>query len=186
LEGARKRRLTYTPSGLWQAWKDLDAATKVYIGSVVGFMISVSRLHIATNIQADNISSFPPLCCSSARAASTATLVSSVKYQLTTVVAEASNGMSPPVLASTSTDNTKDSFYLRSAILDGYRRPVDTMEDPTYQRRAFLGMADQAGNHRWVGETLHSTLAYSDSLIVYLVHHCGLHLPFQISKGLQA
>jgi hypothetical protein len=42
LEGARKKRLTYTPSGLWQAWKDLDAATKVYVGSIIGFVITVS------------------------------------------------------------------------------------------------------------------------------------------------
>jgi hypothetical protein len=157
LEGARKRRLTYTPAGLWQAWKDLDAATKVYIGSVVGFMISVSRLHTATDMIADNNSSFPPSCCSSARVASTATLVSSVKRQLTTVVAEASSGMSPPVLASTYTDNTKASFDLRPAILDRHRWPVDIMEDSTYQRRAFLGVANQAGNHRGVGVTMHSS-----------------------------
>jgi hypothetical protein len=42
LEGARKRRLSYTPQGLWQAWKDLDATSKVYIGSIAGFVISVS------------------------------------------------------------------------------------------------------------------------------------------------
>jgi hypothetical protein len=157
LEGARKRRLTYTPSGLWQAWKDLDTATKVYIGSVMGFMISVSRLHIATDIHADNNSSFPPSCYSSARAASTVTLVSSVKCQLTTVVAEALNGMSAPVPAPTSTDNAQDSFHLRPAILDSHGRPVDTMEDSTYQRRTFLGVANQTGNYRGVSVTLHSS-----------------------------
>lgn len=41
LEGARKRRLSYTPSGLWQAWKDLDAARKVYLGSIAGFLITL-------------------------------------------------------------------------------------------------------------------------------------------------
>jgi hypothetical protein len=42
LEGARRKRLTYTPRGLWEAWTDLDAAMKVYVGSVAGIIISVS------------------------------------------------------------------------------------------------------------------------------------------------
>ncbi|KAF1914506.1 hypothetical protein BDU57DRAFT_296334 [Ampelomyces quisqualis] len=41
LEGARKKRLQYTPLGLWQAWKGLDAARKVYVGSIAGFVISL-------------------------------------------------------------------------------------------------------------------------------------------------
>jgi hypothetical protein len=42
LEGARRKRLSYTPMGLWEAWTDLDAAMKVYVGSIVGFAVSVS------------------------------------------------------------------------------------------------------------------------------------------------
>ncbi|KAL5114342.1 hypothetical protein ACEQ8H_007779 [Pleosporales sp. CAS-2024a] len=40
LEGARKKRLSYTPLGLWEAWTDLDAAMKVYVGSIAGFVLS--------------------------------------------------------------------------------------------------------------------------------------------------
>lgn len=49
LEGARKKRLSYTPMGLWEAWTDLDAAMKVYVGSIIGFAVSVSiAAHMAT------------------------------------------------------------------------------------------------------------------------------------------
>src|SRR4051812_1733032 len=41
LEGARKERLLFTPRGIYEAWLDLDAAAKVYIGTVVGLIISV-------------------------------------------------------------------------------------------------------------------------------------------------
>ncbi|KAF2828040.1 hypothetical protein CC86DRAFT_203503 [Ophiobolus disseminans] len=41
LEGARKKRLSYTPRGLWEAWTDLDAAMKVYVGSIAGIVISI-------------------------------------------------------------------------------------------------------------------------------------------------
>jgi hypothetical protein len=92
LEGARKKRLTYTLSGLWQAWKDLDAAMKVYVGSIVGFVITVGQSLNAIDMNADNDSYFRPSCYSSARAASTETMVSLVKRQITTAVAEASNG----------------------------------------------------------------------------------------------
>ncbi|KAF2466308.1 uncharacterized protein BDR25DRAFT_237380 [Lindgomyces ingoldianus] len=40
LEGARKKRLEWTPRGLYEAWLDLDAAAKVYVGTVVGLIIS--------------------------------------------------------------------------------------------------------------------------------------------------
>ncbi|KAH7128448.1 hypothetical protein B0J11DRAFT_271401 [Dendryphion nanum] len=41
LEGARKKRLSYTPRGLFKAWLSLDAALKVYYGTIVGLIISI-------------------------------------------------------------------------------------------------------------------------------------------------
>jgi hypothetical protein len=161
LEGARKRRLTYTPAGLWQAWKDLDAASKVYCGTIAGFVITVSHLQTVTDINADKHSSSPPSCYSSARADSTEPMVSSVKQQITTCVEEASNGMTLTLLVPHFTNSTQDSLHLRAAILDSHYWPMDSLEDPTYQGRPFLGMANQAGNHRGVSVTLHPILAYS-------------------------
>ncbi|EUC39131.1 hypothetical protein COCCADRAFT_31859 [Bipolaris zeicola 26-R-13] len=40
LEGARKKRISYTPRGLYEAWRDLDAAKKVYFGTLAGLAIS--------------------------------------------------------------------------------------------------------------------------------------------------
>lgn len=40
LEGARKKRLSFTPRGLCEAWKDLDAAKRVYLGTIVGLIVS--------------------------------------------------------------------------------------------------------------------------------------------------
>jgi hypothetical protein len=40
LESARKKRLMLTPRGLYEAWLDLDAAAKVYVGTAVGLVIS--------------------------------------------------------------------------------------------------------------------------------------------------
>ncbi|KAJ4333214.1 hypothetical protein N0V87_007769 [Didymella glomerata] len=40
LEGARKERLAFTPPGLWRAWQRLDAASKVYVLTVMGLIIS--------------------------------------------------------------------------------------------------------------------------------------------------
>jgi len=40
LEGARKKRISYTPKGLWEAWLSLDAACKVYVGTIAGLVIS--------------------------------------------------------------------------------------------------------------------------------------------------
>jgi hypothetical protein len=77
------------------------------------------------------------------------------------------------------------SLHLRAALLDSDCWPVDPLEDPTYQGRTFLGMANQAGNHRGVSVTLHQTLAYSNQPTVYPGHPCGLRLLFRISKGLQ-
>jgi hypothetical protein len=44
LEGARKERIQYTPTGLWKAWHNLSAATKVYVLTVVGLIVSVGYL----------------------------------------------------------------------------------------------------------------------------------------------
>lgn len=70
LEGARKKRISYTPRGLLEAWLDLDAATKVYIGTLIGLTISVCILCDKPKHCTNNDSSFLPYCCSSVRAAS--------------------------------------------------------------------------------------------------------------------
>jgi hypothetical protein len=49
LEGARKKRFSYTFKGLWEAWLDLDAAMKVYVGSVAGLVLSVSKIFFIYN-----------------------------------------------------------------------------------------------------------------------------------------
>ncbi|KAL6706022.1 hypothetical protein ACN47E_006124 [Coniothyrium glycines] len=41
LESSRKKRTTYTPRGLWEAWTDLDAARQVYIGTIVGLVLTL-------------------------------------------------------------------------------------------------------------------------------------------------
>ncbi|KAF2274769.1 uncharacterized protein EI97DRAFT_99695 [Westerdykella ornata] len=40
LEAARKKRLTLTPRGIIEAWIGLDATSKVYLGTVVGLIVS--------------------------------------------------------------------------------------------------------------------------------------------------
>ncbi|PVH99662.1 hypothetical protein DM02DRAFT_629173 [Periconia macrospinosa] len=40
LAGARKKRLSYTPRGLFEAWLDLDASAKVRMGTCVGLVLS--------------------------------------------------------------------------------------------------------------------------------------------------
>jgi hypothetical protein len=42
LEGARRKRVSYTPRGFYEAWRDLGAARKVYLGTYVGLITSVS------------------------------------------------------------------------------------------------------------------------------------------------
>ena len=42
LAGARKKRLSYTPRGLFEAWLALDASAKVRLGTCVGLVLSVS------------------------------------------------------------------------------------------------------------------------------------------------
>lgn len=46
LEGARKKRISYTPRGLYEAWRDLDPAKKVYVGTVAGLVISVRAVDL--------------------------------------------------------------------------------------------------------------------------------------------
>lgn len=46
LEGARKKRVSYTPRGLYDAWRGLDAARKVYLATLIGWVVTVrSDLH---------------------------------------------------------------------------------------------------------------------------------------------
>lgn len=40
LEGARKKRVEFTPQGLYEAWRGIDAARKVYFGTLVGLAVS--------------------------------------------------------------------------------------------------------------------------------------------------
>jgi hypothetical protein len=40
LAGARKKRISYSPRGLVEAWIDLDAASKVYVITVIGLVVS--------------------------------------------------------------------------------------------------------------------------------------------------
>lgn len=44
LDGARKKRMSYTPSGLFVAWKDLGAASQVYVLTLLGLVVTVNRL----------------------------------------------------------------------------------------------------------------------------------------------
>ncbi|KAI8932640.1 hypothetical protein NX059_010136 [Plenodomus lindquistii] len=41
LEGSRKKRVSYTPRGLYQAWIELDATRQVYFATLVGLVVSV-------------------------------------------------------------------------------------------------------------------------------------------------
>jgi hypothetical protein len=41
LEGSRKKRIYYTPRGLFEAWRRLDAAKQVYLGTILGLVISM-------------------------------------------------------------------------------------------------------------------------------------------------
>lgn len=41
LEGSRKKRLSYTPRGLWEAWKAVDPAKKIYFGTIAGLVITL-------------------------------------------------------------------------------------------------------------------------------------------------
>lgn len=43
LEGSRKKRVSFTPRGLYEAWIDLSAAQQVYVTTLVGLVVSVRR-----------------------------------------------------------------------------------------------------------------------------------------------
>jgi hypothetical protein len=60
LAGARKKRISYSPRGLVEAWIDLDAASKVYVITVIGLFVSVSDSATVqkTNSSAHSYSSF--------------------------------------------------------------------------------------------------------------------------------
>jgi hypothetical protein len=92
LEGARRKRLSYTPLGLWEAWTDLDAAMKVYVGSIAGFVISVSILYATMNGSANQRSLYLLSYCFLDHVASMVTMASLANSQNTMSAAEASNG----------------------------------------------------------------------------------------------
>lgn len=95
LEGARRKRLTFTPSGLWQAWKDLDAARKVYIGSIAGFLITVSPFELSLlTTTINNSSSYLLSLCSLDPGGFTQALVSSANHLIGNPAVEDSNGWS--------------------------------------------------------------------------------------------
>lgn len=153
LEGARRRRLQYTPSGLWQAWGDLDAAKKVYVGSIAGFVISVSQPHMEGSAATDSSSSFRLSCSSLDPVDSIQIMASSAKFHLTTAVDAALNGMYSQFSRydrQSPLTSSQGSFHLRTIILDRNCWSMDSLEDPTHQRCALLGMADQARDHRGV------------------------------------
>ena len=92
LEGARRKRISYTPRGLIEAWFDLDAAKKVYIGTLVGLTISVCILCDKPKHYTNNDSSFLPFCCSSVRAASMPAMASLESPPTTTSAEEDLSG----------------------------------------------------------------------------------------------
>jgi hypothetical protein len=54
LEGARRKRISYTPLGLYEAWRDLDAAKKVYFGTLVGLVVTVGDCLQCPNVHIAN------------------------------------------------------------------------------------------------------------------------------------
>ena len=93
LEGARRKRISYTPLGLYEAWRDLDAAKKVYFGTLVGLVLSVGDdlwwLELQT---ANGHSSYQPSCCFSAPVVSMMPTVSLVFRPITLSAAEEASG----------------------------------------------------------------------------------------------
>lgn len=97
LAGARKKRLSYTPRGLLEAWWDLDASAKVYVGTIIGLVISVRlcswNFHLVTLLTVT--SCFLPLVFSSARDASTPRMVLLAPSQMHENAAREWNGKIP-------------------------------------------------------------------------------------------
>jgi hypothetical protein len=60
------------------------------------------------------------------------------------------------------------------------------MEDPPYQGRALLGLADEAGDPCGVCTTPCITPAVIDHNIAYPERPCGLHSPFRTSEAYKA
>jgi hypothetical protein len=71
---------------------DLDAAMKVYVGSIAGFVLSVSISDSSCDHITNNYSSSQPSYCSLVHAAFTATMVSLARRLATMVVAEDLSG----------------------------------------------------------------------------------------------
>jgi hypothetical protein len=187
LEGARRKRISYTPKGLWEAWVDLDAAMKVYVGSIAGFVLSVSTSNCSGDYVTNNHSSFQRSYCSLALAAFTATMASLARRPATMVVAEGSNGKIFSLThARLLLTILQDSIHLRTAFLDSHCWALDLMEDPSYQGRALLGLADEAGDPRGVCTTPCILSAVIDHSIAYPEPLCGLHLLFRTSEAYKA
>lgn len=177
LEGARKKRLSYTPMGLWEAWTDLDAAMKVYVGSIIGFAVSVSIAVRMATTSVNDRSWFPPLFSSLAPVASTATMASLVKRHHTGNAVEALNGrrllwnkLTAIDLSAGSHPSSYSCFGL--SLLDhGYCGKSATSKMCTLGHGK-LDLRFLQG----ISNPLHiSNLA--DHSTVSPVHHCGSHLP---------
>jgi hypothetical protein len=97
LEGARKKRVSYTFRGLWEAWSDLDAAMKVYVGSIAGLILSVHcPLRSQPESTAHSHSSYPLSCSFLARVVSMTSMVSLGRHRVGSHAAEVSNGWCQP------------------------------------------------------------------------------------------
>ena len=93
LEGARKERMSYTPKGLCRAWKNLDAASKVYVLTVLGLIISVSCFSCSfQRLDADKDSLSLPLSSTLAHAGSTPVTASLGPWLVSWSAAKALNG----------------------------------------------------------------------------------------------
>jgi hypothetical protein len=182
LEGARRKRISYTPLGLYEAWRDLNAAKKVYFGTLVGLVLSVCVSFKCSNVQIINCGSFCPRSCSSlARVASMIPMVSSESPPIILSAAEEVNGMlCQQIYEVLRLTVIQDSLNIRTAVLDNDRWPVDIMEDPQHQGRPLMGLANETCHHCWVRAfVLHTFyIAY----IVFSLPGTPLWIAFTYSK----
>lgn len=95
LEGARRKRISYTPRGLWEAWCSLDAAMRVYIGTLVGLVTSVSLVLLCETSSTNVYSLSLPLSFSLDPAGSMLLSASLECHLITKLAAEVSSGQSP-------------------------------------------------------------------------------------------
>jgi hypothetical protein len=94
LAGARRKRISYSPKGLYEAWLDLDAASKVYVVTVVGLVVSVRYAFIhCTGSLTHSYSLFLPLYSSLDRVASMPPMDSLAYRPIISPVAGVLNGM---------------------------------------------------------------------------------------------